>query len=231
MIFFLIRSNRHYHEVQTLQAQLAQTQEDYSAQLLSQNNLLCSFRHDILGHLVSLRHYLENQDINSALKYIDEMDDRISVSVLKFRTQNPIVDALINAKILEMEQYHISCSLTGSLPSTLPLTDVDQCQLISNLLNNALEANLALPEGSEKFIHFEMAYLPECFSLRVSNPIQEISDLKTKKSEKEPHGIGLKNIAACVDRYHGTFEIFQKNSLFTAEIIIPGSFSAPGETQ
>lgn len=231
LIFFLIRSNRHYREVQTLQAQLAQAQKDYSAQVLSQNNLLRSFRHDVRGHLVSLRHYLENQDISSALNYIDEIDDRISVSVLKFRTQNPIVDALVNAKVTEMEQNHISCTLTGSLPQTLPLTDFDQCQLISNLLNNAIEANLALPEDSEKFIYFEMAYLPDCFSLRVSNPIKETSDLKTKKADKKNHGMGLKNIAACADRYHGTFEIFQKNSLFTAEISIPGSFSAPGEPQ
>lgn len=231
LLFFLLQANRRYRQIQALQDQLYHAQQDYVAQVLSQDTILRGFRHDIRGHLISLRSYLEDQDTRKALRYMDEMDNALSASRLKYHTQNTIADALLNAKAKELEEHHISCTVSGSLPDKLPLTDFDLCLLISNLLNNALEANLRLPEDTEKFIRFELAYLPTCFSLRVSNPIQEISDLKTKKQEKENHGIGLKNIAACADRYHGTCEIIQKDLLFTVEIIIPETFPAPGESE
>ena len=221
MLFFLFQSNQRYRQIQELQKQLYQAQQDYMTQVLSRDSILRSFRHDVRGHLISLRYLLEQKRIEDAVHYMDEIDHSLATPESKYHTQNPIADALLSAKENDLQQHHIHCTVKGTVPPNAPLTDFDLCLLLSNLLDNAIEVNLRLPTGAEKYILLEIGHTANIFSMRLQNPIQKISDLKTKKREKEFHGIGLKNIAACTDRYHGTCEISQRENIFTIEVIFP----------
>jgi len=57
---------------------------------------------------------------------------------------------------------------------------------------------------------------------RIENSVlEENAELKTTKSDKECHGIGIQSIKEIVTRYNGMMEYYEKDMWFTASIWLP----------
>lgn len=114
--------------------------------MLTQDQILRGFRHDVRGHLISLRNYLAQGQIQEAETYMDRIDETLTASEsVRYHTRHPVADALLNDKASQLDKQKISLTVTGLLPEKLPISDFAFCQLMYNLLNNAQEACLRLP--------------------------------------------------------------------------------------
>ena len=103
------------------------------------------------------------------------------------------------------------------------LAGVDLTTIVSNLLDNAVDAVLELPE-EQRYIHFAVAFQMGEIMIHVENPTK--NDLKregnTVVSTKEGHfGLGLKNVEMVVKKYKGDFKTDVEDGIFTAAITIP----------
>jgi sensor histidine kinase regulating citrate/malate metabolism len=51
--------------------------------------------------------------------------------------------------------------------------------------------------------------------------LKDNAELKTTKSDKEYHGMGIQSVKEIVSRYNGMMEYYEKDMWFTASIWIP----------
>lgn len=106
------------------------------------------------------------------------------------------MDALFNTKAAEATQKKISIDFEVNDLSNLPFDVSDMVVLLSNLLDNAIEACQQYDKG-DKAIHV-MAVAQQDFFISVRNtsePVVIISgSIPTTKPEPQMHGFGLANI-------------------------------------
>ena len=88
----------------------------------------------------------------------------------------------------------------------LPFEAADMGVLLSNLLDNAIEANRSYC-GSKK-IHVTALWKKSfLFSIRnTSNPVRiENNTIQTTKPDPQLHGFGLSNVKLILEKYNGDF--------------------------
>lgn len=105
--------------------------------------------------------------------------------------------------------------------STLPLDSTDMIVLLSNLIDNAIEACESYPGHKS----IQISAILNCtflFSIRnTTTPVKIVNDnIKTTKSNPQIHGFGLANVKAILEKYHGDYVMLYENEWFqfTGEI-------------
>ena len=100
-----------------------------------------------------------------------------------------------------------------------------RCTIISNLLNNAIEACEKI-QDDKRIIEFEIAgynsqiFISVCNSYDMESIINQKQKFITTKEDKLNHGIGLENVRRTVNKYDGYMRIFQENERFIVTINI-----------
>ena len=103
-------------------------------------------------------------------------------------------------------QKGIRLEVDGRIPEQIELMPVDLCTILSNALDNAIEA-VENMEEELRFIRLEMSSQGKLLFFRFSNPVKKDADIaklgvSTKKDIKN-HGFGLLNIKYVVEKYNG----------------------------
>lgn len=141
------------------------------------------------------------------------------------------VDALLTAKRLECEHHQIKLHLSYDPLSRLPIGEVEFCSLIGNLLDNAIEGTMHLPsEDDKRWIRLSLNRIQDTFFIRCTNSAipsalrkKDGFFLSTKEPDGTPHGYGIRNIQAMVQRFDGFCSFEAENQTFAASITLPYS--------
>lgn len=102
------------------------------------------------------------------------------------------------------------------------LSDIDITTIVSNVLDNAIEAVSELPEEKRNIL-FIIKEKMNCLVIHAENPYKNIEQSKNRfLSTKNGHlGIGLKNIESVVNKYNGIFSVDISDENFVNLITIP----------
>lgn len=107
--------------------------------------------------------------------------------------------------------------------SNLPFDASDIVVLLSNLLDNAIEACQQYDKG-DKAIHV-MAVAQQDFFVSVRNTSEPVviinGSIPTTKPEPQMHGFGLANIRLILEKYSGEYTMFYENGWFQFTADIP----------
>ncbi len=181
------------------------------------------FRHDIKNLLLVLKSLITDDKMDQAVRYIDKMYNAIEINRTKmFDTGNYIADALLESKAKIAIQNDIIMTVDGNIPSNR-VEDVNMVILISNLLDNAIEA--AKQVTGERKIEVQSILKKNLWILSVKNScVKDIvireNRIETTKEEKEAHGFGISNIERVAKKYDGNLKLSCENNIFTARTTI-----------
>ena len=107
------------------------------------------------------------------------------------------------------------------------ISAVDLYTILGNVLDNAIESVLLLPDPDKKVISVSIWAKGNLLLIQVENYYENenltFSDglPVTTKSAKDGHGYGLKSVRRCVEKYHGSLDVSAENNLFRLTIILP----------
>lgn len=181
--------------------------------------------HDFRSHIMCLKNMADNNDIDNLKKYLGEIIKSGTVSENVIDTHNVIINAILNTKYYEAASKDIVMVMKLNDLSHVILQNDDLVVLLSNLLNNAIEATEKCDE--KKIIYIKMEQEEDGLILSVKNPYNHVNMKKgdeyvsSKDNSLGNHGIGLKNIKKVVEKYNGVFAIQDKANLFNVAITIP----------
>ena len=180
--------------------------------------------HDAKRHVRALESLIQSDHLAEAQQYKESLFQKLNELQPSIQCDNPLLSAILNHVFLKTEQRHIALKMDLQGEEQLSmLAGVDLTTIVSNLLDNAVDAVSELPE-EQRYIHFAVAFQMGEIMIHVENPTK--NDLKregnTIVSTKEGHlGLGLKNVEMVVEKYKGNFKTDVEDGNFVVAITIP----------
>lgn len=183
---------------------------------------LSQFRHDTKNLLLILHSMIEEGKNDKALQYIEKIETIYQKTAKTYDTGNFIADALISYKSQEAEKFNAKIYFNGIMPAS-KVSDVDMVILLSNILDNALEACQKM-EGDKK-ITIDSVLNKQMWVLTVKNPVKEninihMNQLETSKENKKLHGYGIMNMEKVAKSYNGLIKLQCENNEFIVRATI-----------
>lgn len=153
-------------ELEKYNAVYEQQLELCTQHMREKENIMMDFRnarHDIKQHVIVLIEMLDNNQNESAIDYLRKLINIVPLNNLGIsRTDNIVVDSLINAKYAIALKEKIKFNVDIHIPMQLPFYSADLSILLGNILDNAIEASLQVTEDNryiKLFMKFEMNVL------------------------------------------------------------------------
>ena len=200
-----------------LHAQIKAQSEGIEA-LSQSNSAQRKLTHDFRAHLETLDSLLENESFQEAIDYIAQLRSEQTERILLVNTHNSAMDAILNQKANIAQKHNIDIQFTVNDLSPLQIDPVDLTVIISNLMDNAIEACEKLPVN-ERQIHVK-ALLEDAFffSIRNRSEFVNVHDnaVVTTKPSALLHGYGLQNVRTTLSKYESYFGIDYQNGWFLA---------------
>lgn len=191
-----------------------QTEYDYFKGYRENNSQTIRFRHDWNNHMVVIKELLDKGEYERACEYFSNLTAENPVPQKSYLTGNEIVDVILNSKRHVLEENGIQLNLNGNLSELDFMKDVDCCILFSNIIDNAIEANIV--EREERYITLTVKRTKSLLCIEVRNPFEDNDRHRVKdKTNGEHHGIGLQNAIDIIKKYSGEYSIEKREHIFT----------------
>ncbi|SJZ80916.1 sensor histidine kinase [Anaerorhabdus furcosa] len=222
---FFMADQLNYNSEKTFHLELIsqqmQLQKQHFIDLTEYNQEIRSIKHDLKNHIRMIRGYLQDDNIEKAIEYINEYDENLhQISKFVF-TGNNTVDILLNQKMNLANKQNIHLNYNILIPNEVCIPDLDLCIILSNLLDNAIEATSKV---ENKTINLKMNIYKEQLFISVSNTFngsikQSSNQLLSLKQDKN-HGYGLYNVKRVVEKLHGSFNYQFDQNEFVVTILL-----------
>lgn len=181
------------------------------------------WRHDYRNHIQNMKIQLSEKNYEGLNCYLDQLADDLNTVDTVVKTGNVMADAMLNTKLNTAGKMKIRVNVKAGVPEGVPLTDVELCAVLGNLLDNALEACGKLPRA-ERFLRVYMGSLKNQFYLSVQNSAGQVRRsggkyLTTKSGDA--HGYGIFRIDRISEKYGGYVNRQNEEGVFATELMIP----------
>ncbi|MBR6745202.1 MAG: GHKL domain-containing protein [Clostridia bacterium] len=198
--------NKHYEEVENMYRQVR------------------GWRHDYRNHIQTMMTLMKSGEYEKVMSYLETLGEDLNTVDTVLKTGNIMADAILNSKISLAKSNHIQVDATASIPVKLSMTDIDLCVIIGNLLDNAIEASMTLPE-KERMIRIYIEMKKNRLYLSFTN----LTAAKKMKKENgifrstkgAARGFGLLRVDRIVKKYGGYLRRASEDGAFTTEILLP----------
>lgn len=182
--------------------------------------------HEYKNYIHCIYYLIEMGKQEELRKYVNDLRYGMHLkNVVVCETKHILIDAIVNAKHKEATAKGIDFTVRAEELHHFIMQDEDVIVLISNLLNNAMEAAENAADPSYIFIKIEEA--DDKLQIQVKNShanqiqIAEGEIATGKQEDSANHGFGLKNIKATVNKYGGQCNISYTETEFMVDVVIP----------
>lgn len=179
--------------------------------------------HEYQNHMQVISDLLKNKKYQELERFIDESNSDTAGKIDKIDTNHVIVNSILNTKYREAREKKTVFVVKVNDLSTLKIKDEDIVLILSNLLNNAIEAceKSERPVIKVKIMKEQKQIIIAVINTIDKEPKEECGKFITSKEENtELHGIGIQNIKDTVEKYGGTCVIRYDQMIFQFIIVI-----------
>jgi signal transduction histidine kinase len=178
--------------------------------------------HEFERHLRVLTDLLEADELQAAEKYLRKLNTNRSLHVFSVNSRHPVIDVILNQKYQLAQEQNIRMHVEVNDLSGVEVQTDYLVVLLSNLLDNALEACMRLPENRQilcRIVADENLYV----SVRnTSQPVAlENGRIVTKKDDCREHGYGMPAIRYVLDSLQAEYAFDYHNGWFRFVAEIP----------
>ena len=181
-------------------------------------------RHDMRHHLNHISMLAEENDMETLKAYLAQTVSRIPDLDMHF-CENRAADSVLGYYCALAKREGIPFSAQIDLPQTLPVDEIDMCLVLSNLLENALEASLRTVPARRwmkvnAYVHAERLLL-----MQVENACDgEIKETNGvfRSSKRKGNGIGIQSVRHIAEKNGGASTFAYQNGVFCAKIMLRG---------
>lgn len=218
---------KHFRELNALNEQYMTAQARHFEQARAADEEMRLLRHDMKNHISVLKGLYNSGKMNELKDYLDEISSAINETQAAVFTGNEIADFILADKISLAQASGAEIVVDGSL-SGLAIPSAALCAILSNLLDNSIEAVKKLPENKRR-IDFSAKRTGRFFYIAIKNLSAEYVEVSreiiSSKSDSKNHGLGLKSARKAVNSCGGTLELncneISDGYEFTAEVTLP----------
>lgn len=181
--------------------------------------------HEYKNQIVCMDMLMKKKDYSKLEDYIGNISDGLDAQLDMVDTNNDVVNAILNAKYYEAIKNDVLFVLKINDLSDIKASDEDIVTILSNLLDNAIEAAKQCNVG-KRTVKIKLLSEDDVLTIAVSNTyktepmLTEDGYIRTTKNNKEEHGWGIRNIVATLEKYDAEYIIDYKNGEFVFSIMM-----------
>lgn len=180
--------------------------------------------HDFRAHLDMLSSLLESGETTEASQYLKTIRAKQTTRIFLVNCHHPVLDALLNQKANLAQEKRISIRFKVNDLSALTIDPTDITVILSNLLDNAIEACEKCP--NKQIVVMVLLENSFFFSIRnTSVPVRIVNNhIASTKANPSLHGFGLENVKTLLKKHNGEYVMLYENGWFQFSAEIPTEF-------
>ena len=130
--------------------------------------------------------------------------------------ENETVNLILSAFATKAKQGSIMLTVDAKLPDLLPFSDTELCSLLSNALENAIQATKNINDGNKRYITLRVYSKNNKLCIDIRNRYQGEPTFHQglPVSKEQGHGFGTKSMAHIVEKHGGVFRFSVKDGWF-----------------
>lgn len=190
-------------------------------QITKEREIVRKREHEYKNTITALRGLSEQKEYGKIDEILARQNEDLINYVNVFNTGNLLVNAILNTKYAEAVEKGILFRFEFNDLSELKIDDRDCIVILSNILNNAIEASEKCPkEGRYIFVKAVIEEGQFIFACRNSFIDDKDPEMKSKKKDVVSHGYGMKNIKEAVARNDGEIVFDKTDNEFVSVAIL-----------
>lgn len=178
--------------------------------------------HEFSHHLNTIQLLLDNKEYSVVSDYVHELQNKKLSGQLCVNSHNPIVDAILNAKYQLALEHGIDMQIRVSNLSALNISTESIVVMLSNLLDNAIDACIACSDEKRITISFICDKTIFITIDNTSNPVVFVDGKPvTTKNNSLNHGFGVDNTCKILDDLNAEYAFRYNDGFFHFVAEIP----------
>jgi sensor histidine kinase regulating citrate/malate metabolism len=219
IVFFriMLKAQENMRTIAVYNNQMNLFSQQYDA-LVRSNKEIINLRHDWQHHLDIIGGLIYDNETEKLKSYINNLTDIVENNHTTYIGE-PVIDIILSGLVHSAKESGVEVDIITDMKFKLNITLTDLCILISNSVDNALEACEKMESEHDKKIWIGIKtdehYLFYTIKNTYHGEILKISSrILSTKDKPEQHGIGLQSIERIVEKYDGHTVIAENNGIF-----------------
>ena len=181
-------------------------------------------RHDLRHQLCQLAALAEEGNLEKIKAYLSGAVSRIPSLELHF-CENRAADGVVGYYCALAKREQIPFSVQLDLPECLPVDEINLCLVLSNLLENALEASLRTAPARRRIKLTAYLHGNSLALIQVENTYDGVIREKGgvfQSSKRKGEGVGLQSVRHIAEKSGGVSTVTYQDGLFCAKVMLRG---------
>lgn len=172
--------------------------------------------HEFKRHIQTLGDLLKHDEYSTAKQYVSQLQSNRALDMFSINSKHAVFDVILNQKYQVAKEHGIYMQVQVSDLSEVPLQTDMVVVLLSNLLDNAIEACQRISKRKEIYCRIIMDDVLSIV-IRNTSPEIEISNGNIKSSKPNPteHGYGLPAVKYILNELGAEYTFEYSNGWFT----------------
>ena len=223
--FYLVFILRFYDETQKqvivekerdmLDTLLRQAQTEFASLRQMQQNA-AAYRHDMRHHIALLQRLASEERLDEIKEYLNTaQSDMDAITPTRF-CDHETVNLILSSFAAKAQRLEIEFAAEANLPDSIPFSDTELCSLLSNALENALQATKNIADRNERHIKLRMYSKNKklCIDIRNRCLAEPVFQDGQPVSKEQGHGFGTKSMVHIVENRGGVCRFSVKDGWF-----------------
>ena len=181
--------------------------------------------HDMNNHFLLLQSYLKENKVEEARAYLEKLSKERTKHIYERYTGIEAIDYILSQKREKAENNRIHMKIHGEYPKDCKIDPVDLCTILTNLLDNAVEACMKQPEREPRDIQVTIRRLHQFIIIKIGNSSIASPDIRngklhTSKKDRNLHGWGMRSVLSAVEKNQGTVQYEYREKMFTVSAML-----------
>lgn len=162
--------------------------------------------HEFEHHIQVLRDLLSQGEVDSAQEYLDRLRRNRSIHVISVSSNHPVIDVILNQKYQTARENEIRMQIQVNDLSQLKIPTDSLVVVLTNLLDNAIEACRRLEGYREIFCD---VLCDDGLYISIRNTSEKVTvvdgKIPTSKQDSLSHGFGLLSVTYVLDELNAEY--------------------------
>ena len=181
-------------------------------------------RHDLRHQLCQLDALAEEGNLEKIKAYLSGAVSRIPSLEMHF-CENRAADSVVGYYWALAKRENIPYSVQIDLPECLPVDEINLCLVLSNLLENALEASLRTAPARRRIKLTAYLHGNSLALIQVENTYDGVIREKGgvfQSSKRKGDGVGLQSVCHIAEKSGGASTVTYQDGVFRARVMLRG---------
>lgn len=191
-------------------------------QITKERDILGKREHEFKNTISALQGLFADKQYDRMKEILDVQNAELINNTNVFETGNRLINTILNTKYAEAREKGIVFRFVINDLSSLKIEDRDCIVILTNILNNAIEATEKCI-AEDRLVSVKALIEDGQFIFACRNTYEDNLDpeMKSKKKDVVSHGYGIENIKEAVSRNNGNCYFEKEEKEFVAVVIIP----------